>query len=332
MNRSSGDRVAAWADLYGRRRRETLLVHLWGDDSPPDRPLPNPDRMEDRFAWSLAAWRRQAGMMEWLDDDALPFLDPYTGTEIFAEAFGCPVRRPENHMPFALPRIRDSAGLRSLRRPRAGDPPLAALFEMADRLRAAAPGALMRLPDIQSPFGIAALVWEKAGFLAALHEEPEAAEDLVAMAEELLTEFLDLWFARYGSAFIAHFPVYYMPRGVTLSEDEAGAISPEMFRRFAAPSLDRLSARYGALGIHCCANARHQWQNIKDLRGLAVLNLVQPDAEIVRAVEFFGDACCHLHYPAPGKAVPETGCRRVREVHCGNRGEAIARCRERGPA
>lgn len=77
-------------------------------------------------------------------------------------------------------------------------------------------------------------------------------------------------------AFIAHFPDYYMPHGLTLSADEVGGVSPAMFERFFLPELSSLSRRYTALGVHCCANARHQWEGFKRIPNLAMLNLVQP--------------------------------------------------------
>lgn len=39
-----------------------------------------------RWEWKRHEQRMEA--LEWLDEDAIPFLDPYMGTEIFAEALG----------------------------------------------------------------------------------------------------------------------------------------------------------------------------------------------------------------------------------------------------
>jgi hypothetical protein len=137
---------------------------------------------------------------------------------------------------------------------------LANIFEMSDELhRRTGPNSLMRLPDdIQSPMNIAALIWDKSDFYVALMETPEAVRELADKVRTLLTAFLDEWFRRYGTAFIAHYPFYYMERGVTLSEDEIGAVNPDTFDEFFLPELTYLSERYGGIGIHCCANARHQ--------------------------------------------------------------------------
>lgn len=225
----------------------------------PERPLPHPDKKRERIEWAWDMYLRHLSRMEWLDDDSIPCLEVYTGVEIFAEAFGCSVHRPDTDMPFALPLIHDAAEVSRLKVLDLDTPPLPMLFEMADELRKRAGGdTLLRIVDIQSPMDIAALIWDKNIFYSALIESPEAVKELSSKVMELLIAFLDEWFSRYGEEFIAHYPDYYMPKGMTLSEDEVGAVDEEMFVEFFLPELVHLSERYGGIGIHCCATARHQ--------------------------------------------------------------------------
>jgi hypothetical protein len=255
-----------------------------------DRPILNPDNQEKLFDWVINRYRKQIENLEWLDDDRIPYVAPVTGTEIFAQAFGCPVVYPHDNMPFARPVVFNSGELTKIKLPKLENTPLMDLFDRAHKLLAAAPGAVLGVPDIQSPLDIAALVWEKADFFMALYDENEAAKDLIAMTGSLLTEFLDLWFRTFGREFIAHCPDYYMPYGITLSEDEIGSISVELFRHFSFPSLCDLSDRYGGrIGIHCCANAKHQWEQLKSIPGLVLLNLVQPNNVLREGSSYFSD-------------------------------------------
>jgi len=315
------ERKKRWLEFYEGGRSSVVLIHY--DHG--RRPLPNPPNLEQRIEYSLRVYRERMEMTKWLDDDYIPHLAPYTGTEIFAEAFGCCVQRPEDNMPFALPLIHSSSELSRIKIPEVENSSLTRLFEIADRLRVAEPGAVMMLPDIQSPFDIAALIWEKEDFFAALYEDPDAVKELAAMTEKLLTDFLDLWFARYGKEFIAHYPDYYMPYGITLSEDEVGTISPEMFREFSLGCLNRLSGRYGMLGVHCCANAVHQWENFRDIRGLKLLNLVQPCEVQRKAYAFFRDICCQMHSEEFDGTV-ELGTRVVLHASASGRDEAVRIC------
>ncbi len=95
-----------------------------------------------------------------------------------------------------------------------------------------------RMPDIQSPMDIAALIWVKSDFYIAMIEEPEAVRELAEKVRCLLTAFLDEWFRRYGTGYVAHFPTYWMEGGLTLSEDEVGAVNPAMFDTFFLPELE----------------------------------------------------------------------------------------------
>ena len=252
------------------------------------RPLPQPGLKEARIDWAYDEYNRRLAQAEWLNDDRIPALMPYTGTEIFAEAFGCKVFYPHNDMPFALPKCGDICEAASMKVPGVHDTPLDMLFEIARRLRQkAGDGAAMQLPDIQSPFDIAALLINKEAFYVAMIEAPEAVHELIGKTKALLTSFLDEWFAEFGVAYIAHYPQYYMEGGVTLSEDEVGAFSSGMFDTFVLDTLNELSERYGGIGVHCCAHSEHQWANLKKAKGLLMLNLVNNPDFIRRSLDFY---------------------------------------------
>lgn len=273
--------------------RTIILVNL----PQPERPLPNPENFQKCVDWSVNQYDKQLDMMEWLEDDGIPHIYPYTGTEIFAEAFGCKVYRSEDNMPFALPFIQKPGDLLKIKPPDVYDSTLGDIFERAMLLRQRVGNdTIIKLPDVQSPLDIAALIWEKESFFIAMIDDPAAVKELTDMTEHLLTTFLDEWFRIFGNRYIAHFPDYYMEGGITLSEDEIGGISTAMFEEFClAPSLNRLSERYGGIGIHCCANAQHQWNNLLKIKKLRLINLVQPPDITFEAYKRFAPYCCQYH-------------------------------------
>jgi hypothetical protein len=266
----------------------------------PDRPWPTPENRPARVQWGVRMWERRMEAVDWLEDDTVPFLDPYTGTEIFAAALGCPVAYPSDNMPFARAIVESSSQIDRVRVPELDASSLTALFEIADDLRArTAPDALMRLVDVQSPMDISALIWDKNTFYTALIEEPDAVRELAGRVKGLLTAFLDRWFGRYGAAFVAHYPQYVMHGGLTLSEDEIGCVSPAMYQDLFLPELTELSARYGGIGVHCCAHARHQWDGLKRIPGLRLLNLYQPRAVCDIALGEFAGTCAQMPIAEP---------------------------------
>jgi hypothetical protein len=117
-----------------------------------------------------------------------------------------------------------------------------------------------------------------------------------------------------------------MPFGITLSEDEVGSISTEQFEEFSLPTLGKLSEHFGGrMGVHCCANAKHQWGLFKSIPGLVMLNLVQPDERIREASAYFRGSACQMFNP------DQNGCtdRRARVVLQGtarSKKEALDTC------
>lgn len=252
-------------------------------------------KVKERIDYGVRLYERQLEKMRVVEDDSVPHLHPLSGTEIFAEAFGCPVHYPGDNMPFALPLIHNVAEVSKVKVPDLFSTALAEYFEIADGLRTrCGTDVLVRLPDIQSPTGIAALIWEKEDFLASLILEPDAVMEVAGKVYELLCAFLDEWFGRYGVEYIAHYPEYPMCGGVTLSEDETGSVSSAVFRDLFRPWLVKLSERYGGLGIHCCANSRHQWENFKELPDLRLVNLSRPPETLFESLAFFADKCVQM--------------------------------------
>jgi len=286
-----------WLDLYdlSSQRRVAYLIRF--NPGLPPRPLPTPERVPERIEWIWQNYEYHLRRMDWLQDDTLPCLDMLTGTEIFAEAFGCRILYPVDNNPAPFPLIHSVAEAEVLSVPSLDVPALRRVFEMADELsRRAGPGALFRLVDMQCPLDVAAMMWKKMDFYPALVKYPEAVNNLVEKITTLQFAFLDEWYRRYGTEFIAHFPDYYMPHGVTLSVDEIGAVSAKMFIQYFLPHLNRFSERYGGLGIHCCANARHQWEYFKKVTGLRLLNISNRGAMIAEAYPFFANFVTQWNY------------------------------------
>jgi hypothetical protein len=233
-------------------------------------------------------------------------------------------------MPFAMPIIQHAAQVAAVRVPGLDHPAVAPFFHIAEELRRrAGEAALLHMVDLQSPMDTAALIWEKTGFYPAMLEAPEAVHELAGKVQTFLETFLDAWFARFGREFIAHYPDYYMPYGVTCSVDEVGAVSANMFRQFFTPELEALSARYGQIGIHCCANARHQWENFKRVPNLRLMNINQPQPEVQAALKYFAATCAQWPIPHGSGAswtidseIP-AGARTVFEVWVESKDEAL---------
>lgn len=268
-------------------------------------PAPNywPDKVRERIEHKWGWYELLCRQAELIDDDRVPYLGNCAGTEIFAEAFGCKVHRPEKDMPFALPFVRSAAEADRIKVPELSTSSLAYLFDIGDELyRRAGPDTLTQPVDVQSPMDIVALIWDKADLFTAMIETPETVKVLACKVRELLTAFMDEWFGRYGKKLAAHYPEYIMHEGLSMSVDEVGAVSSDMFQEFFTEELETLADHFGGLGIHCCADARHQWGNFRALRGLKVINHNAPPARnkdeyLLDAIRFYDNV---VSMPEPG--------------------------------
>jgi len=297
-SRTIKTRKQHWIDFLNMKSdaRFTINVKIENDEELPARPIPNPENNQLRIDWAMRKYNLMMERLNYINDDRIPHLDVYTGTEIFAEALGCKVHRSDDNMPFALSMITEASEVSKIKVPELSSSKLAVLFEMADKLRKEAGNdAIVKLVDIQSPMDISALIWDKSTFYIALLEEPWAVKELAAKVNQLLTSFLDEWFKRYGKEYIAHYPEYYMLGGVTLSEDEVGVISAPMFEKLFLPELEEISIRYGGLGMHCCANSIHQWNGFKKIPNLKLINLNQPSEVLTKAYDYFSNHCAQMH-------------------------------------
>jgi hypothetical protein len=263
---------------------EPIEPQLPGDIICPERPL------RDWVDYQLRMCEARTERMEALDDDAVPYVTTHTGTQIFAQAFGCEVHFPEGSMPHAVPLVTTAEEADRLPQPSVYAPPLDRIWEFGEMVHArVGDDVAIRVPDIQSPFDIAALIWRKGDLYVAVYDRRDAVKRLVEKCLRLLTEFLLEWKRRFPNCNLCHCPSVWAPPelGMWLSEDEAGAMSAPMFEEFCLPSLVALSETFGGLFMHCCATADHQYpsfRKIPNLRGLQRL-FQQPGAR--PAIETF---------------------------------------------
>lgn len=311
------ERLEHWRAFIDGTSSRRFMFHVnfplpeWDAKLPPDTFL-WPDKVKERIERRWADYQLMCHKTTLVEDDRVPYLNNATGTEIFAEAFGCRVQRPGNTMPFALPLVHTAAEADRIKVPSVSTSSLAYLFDIADELyRRGGPEALSKPVDVQSPMDIVALIWDKSELFPAMVDRPEAVHTLAAKVRLLMEAFFDEWFKRYGTCHVAHYPDYVMHSGITMSVDEVGSISPEMFCEFFRDELIGLSKRYGGLGIHCCADARHQWENFRDLPGLKVMNhLPGPTRNardyILDSIRFYGNRFAHMPGVWQPSGAPET--------------------------
>jgi len=241
--------------------------------------------------------RMGVAMLEWerhcadaIGDDRVPMAHVWTGTDVFAAAFGSPVHRPADNMPFAMPAVFTAEEADALTPPTLDADSLRTVFALADGLRAACgDDTPLRIFDIQSPFDIAALIWRKEAFFVALADTPDAVHRLLRKVTDTVALGVGAFRDRYPNACLVHYPELWMPAewGICLSEDDVGSISARYFTEFCLPYLQALGHQFGGVSLHCCARSGHQWQGFRQLPGVRYLNLFSPPVNLEQEIATF---------------------------------------------
>jgi len=242
-----------------------------GDYSISERPV------RDWVPQVLQHYEAKVKYLEALDDDSVPYIALTTNTGIFAAAFGCPLHIYPDSPAAAMPLVATAEEADRLSVPGLDAPTLSRFFELAHLVRErAGPEVPISVPDIQSPFDIAALIWRKEDFYIALLESPDAVKRLVEKCHALLKTFLITFKSEFPECNLCHCPMAWAPPelGCWLSEDEAGCMSTQMFEEFCLPGLVDLSEIFGGIFIHCCATADYQYGGFKKIPNLRGLNRV----------------------------------------------------------
>ncbi len=253
---------------------ESPMQPIWqvGDFTTSDRPIADfvPAFVEDYHRW--------AALSAALDDDAVPFARLITGTHIYAVCFGAqPHFYPDNN-PYAAACVATAEEADRIPEMKLENSrPLMRVLELAAAVRQEL-GADVTLgpPDMQTGFDTACILWDKADLLFSMIEEPEAVKRLAGKCARLLQEFITVYRHEFPNSTLGHYPATWTPPhyGPWVSNDECGIMSPAMFEEFCLPELQELSQRFGSVGMHCCANAQHQFSLFHRIPNLYAFNRV----------------------------------------------------------
>lgn len=194
-------------------------------------------------------------------------------TCMFAQAMGC---EPDviDGRPWVKRLIHDPAQVKDLAvpGPDAGWPGNV-LRGMAQQAAALPPGQRIRCPDVQSPLGVAELMWDES-FYTALYDSPEAVHHLL----DLIT--------RYQIGYICAFNRLLGPKlnpcgfpglwvdgpGTMVADDTLSLLSPEMHAEFSVPYINRIADACGPVYYHSCSWSEKYFANIHAIRNVRSYN------------------------------------------------------------
>lgn len=230
-----------------------------------------------------------------LRGDLVPTLCPTLGVIAIPSAFGAEVVWWENDFPAVRPLIGDDTDkIRSLARPAINDGELGRILEYTRAFLERTQGRMpIRLGDIQGPLDNAALIFGHTAFLEALITAPRQVHLLLDMITDLMIEFAAAQRGLVHAAGAEFVPSSFQPwlpdgRGISVANDVAVMLSPELHDEFGVPYLNRLSDAFGGIYIHSCGDWTHLFPSLEKVRGLRGLEFGASEAPYDKVLARFG--------------------------------------------
>lgn len=230
-----------------------------------------------------------------LRGDLVPALCPTLGTIAIPSAFGADVVWWENDFPAVRPLIGDRPEkVLSLARPRVTDGELGRILDYTRVFLERTAGRLpIRLGDIQGPLDNAALIFGHTPFLEALITSPGEVHRLLDMITDLMIEFAGAQRDIVRAAGAEFVPSSFQPwipdgAGISVANDVAVMLSPDLHDEFGLPYLNRISEAFGGIYIHSCGDWTHLFPSLEKVRGLRGLEFGASEATYDKVLERFG--------------------------------------------
>jgi uroporphyrinogen-III decarboxylase len=219
--------------------------------------------------------------MEWSDE--VPHLQPWFGTGVYANAFGCEYlwrkgEAPDTHVRYA--RIEEVRGL-EMPDWRKG-PVMRMVLDEIDILKERTRGRFpIALTDTQSPCDTATLVLDTSELFTACYTEEETAASLMQAAADLIIEFSRVQAERIGEGLVSR-PGHVMPslpslRGITVSDDNMAVSSPQVNERFSLRFDAMIARALGGVVLHSCGVWDHTMEKLRSPEVIGV------DCSVARA-------------------------------------------------
>jgi uroporphyrinogen-III decarboxylase len=230
-----------------------------------------------------------------IDDDYIPSLFPGLRQGAIPTAFGCEEVLEGDHFWCKPLMIKETKDIYKLKKPQFNKVGGTRLFlERIKYFRKKTKGQLpIHICDMQGPLDVASAIWGYQQFLTALYDYPDEVHFLLNLATESIIEFIRLQMeAAAGDIIPMHcWAVVWMPigKGISISEDLAPILSPELYKEFGIPYHEKIAQEFGGVFIHSCGNFSHNLDNLKNTKGLIGMNFSISETPLESVVTQMGN-------------------------------------------
>ncbi len=210
--------------------------------------------------------------------DDIPFMEPWIGVGVYANALGCDYRWRENdppHPDYLYHKIEELKGLTIPDWQTA--PVINMVLDCIDALKERTNGEIpISLTDTQSPFDTATLVLDASEFFVACYTEPEIVHNLMQIITDIVIEFSKTQLERIGEHLCPR-PGHIMVSkisgpGISISDDNLAISSRKINKQISFPYNQQISTAFGGLSIHSCGNWSHTMKLLDQIDNVTMID------------------------------------------------------------
>lgn len=207
----------------------------------------------------------------------VPFLEPWFGVGVFANAFGCEYVWFDNAAPQTHYSVFNEEQAAKLTKPDlSASSAMKLVMEGIDYFLHETRGEIpISATDTQSPLDTSTLIWEINNFFETMFVNPEVVHHVMNLVTETIIEFSKQQSEKIGKPWAQ--PGHLMLSaaggpGLSISDDNIVMVSPETYTEFVVPYNERIAAAFGGLAVHSCGNFERQLPALLKTKGLLVVD------------------------------------------------------------
>ena len=211
---------------------------------------------------------------DWTPQKSINVEPWFWNTHTLALAFGCKARFTSEGKEWIEDLITEPDQVHELEIPDVRSGRTGEILDEMERLLKVQPeDTLIRLPDIQSPLGVAELIWDQSFYIALITNPAEMhvlLEKITTFTINYIMEIKRVLGNRYNPATHPH--IWSTGDGYYISDDVNSMISPEQHMEYSIRYINRLTKVLGPVHYHSCTWTDIYFENIEKLVNVKAAN------------------------------------------------------------
>ena len=211
------------------------------------------------------------------DNDWFPYLEPWHGIGIYAQAVGCPFEWNDYDAPWTRTIISDIEGLKRIEKPDIHKSEmLKMVIDTTEYFNEQTRGEIyIAATDTQGPLSNLSLICDVTWMLTVAFDHPDEFHNALSIITDLIIEF-SLEQRKYCSKFAAPGHTMWSPNnftGISLSNDMLALVDSAFYKEFGLPYDQKIADALGGIGVHSCGKWAHNFDIVKELRDISMIDL-----------------------------------------------------------